>query len=111
MLGFRWFVFVWEGRGCGWGRERGGVDNGGVCEVDVDVDVGVIDEGGVCSPTSSSNIPPTPVTPAPATVGSGGGGGGGVLTKGGVLDLAPKSDANPDVNLDAPAPTTRTPSR
>ena len=87
------------------------VDDGGVCgdvDVDVDVDVAVIAEGGVGTPTS---MPSTPVPPAPAVVvtrggGGGGGGGRGVLTKGGVLDLlAPKSDANPDVNLDAPDPT------
>jgi len=87
------------------------VDDGGVCgEVEVDIDVGVIEEGGVRNPTSPSNIPSTPVTPAPAVVVAvRGGGGGGVLTKGGVLDLTPKSDAKPDDNLDAPAPAPPTP--
>lgn len=95
------------GRGGVAGEGKGEVvDDGGVCG-EVDIDVGVIEEGGVRNPTSPSNIPSTPVTPAApavAVVGSGGK-AGGVLTKGGVLDLAPKSDANPDVNLDAPAPT------
>jgi hypothetical protein len=79
------------------------VDDDGVCgEVEVEVDVGVIEEGGVRNPTSPSDIPSTPVTPAPAV--AVGGCGGELLTKGGVLDLTPKSDAKPDDNLDAPAP-------
>jgi hypothetical protein len=99
------------GRGGVAGEGKGEVvDDGGVCgevEVEVDIDVGVIEEGGVRNPTSPSSIPSTPVTPAAPAVAVGGSGGkaGGVLTKGGVLDLAPKSDANPDVNLDAPPPT------